>query len=224
MALSRVIRNGKLTTTLARSCATSFQLSDIEQAAGHGRMIPWHFTIPEGDNRTDLQKAQHSGVVPDYDKNKGAQRVVGRIDGPTRCHLPINFDEVREKVNALKDEDGVPQWPHSKELPQMKFKDVMVNFHFDYIGLKSPPFGDAEMSEIENKCTVTRDNIHHARWEWLNLDSDAIDMDSMVIDLHEMYIKGVSYRTINLWLDYVSGSGSLYKDSIRNLSWSRIDS
>jgi len=185
-------------------------------------MTPWHYTIPEGllEQRTDLQKAQHRGEIPDYDKNKGAQRISTRLEG----HIPVDMDAIRKKIDDMKDEDGVPQWPHSKELPSMTFKDCMVNFHFDYIGLKSPPFGDAEMTEIEGKTSITRDNIHHVRWEWINLDADAIDMDSSILDLHEMYVKGVSYRTINLWLDYMSGSGTLYKDSIRNLSWSRIDS
>eukprot|EP00494_Astrolonche_serrata_P027891 UN28156 len=131
-------------------------------------------------------------------------RAAGRLDGL----WPPNPEEIKEKVDALRDEDGVFQPPHSKELPSMSFKDIMVNYHFDYIGLKSPPFGDAEISEIESKTTITSDNIHHARWEWLNMDADDIDMDATVADLVEMYKKGVSYRTINLWLDYMSGSGT----------------
>ena len=50
----------------------------------------------------------------------------------------------------------------------------MVNYHFDYIGLKSPEFGEAEIQEIESKTTITRDNIHHVRYEWLNADIDLI--------------------------------------------------
>merc|ERR1719356_1074818 len=119
----------------------------------------------------------------------------------------------------MKDEDGVFINPHCKGLPSMSFNDCMVNYHFDYIGLKSPPFGEAEISEIESKTTITRDNIHHARWEWINLDEKSIDMDSTVCDLIEMWGKGVSYRTVNMWIDYMSGSGSLYKDSMRNLAW-----
>merc|ERR1719493_26308 len=126
---------------------------------------------------------------------------------------------VEEKLKTLIDEDGVFHPPHVKEMPSMTFKDCMVNYHFDYIGLKSPEFGEAEITEIESKTSLTRDNIHHVRWEWLNLDADMIDYEAACGDLQEMYKKGVSFRTINLWLDYVSGSGTLYKDSIRNLNW-----
>jgi len=220
--LSRVSRTSiKVTPRLARAFSeVSIELSDIERAAGQGRTVPWHYTIPATPpERTDLQKAQHRGETPDYDKTKGQQRVAGRMDG-----LRATMEQVTPKVDALKDEDGVFQNPHCKELPSMTFNDCMVNYHFDYIGLKSPPFGEAEISEIEAKTTVTRDNIHHGRWEWINLEPDMIDYQSLVDDCYEMYKKGVSYRTINLWLDYISGSGSLYRDSLRNLNWTRIDS
>merc|ERR1719225_2275976 len=138
--------------------------------------------------------------------------------------LMPDMDAVIKKVDSMKDEDGVFQAPHCRELPSMSFNDCMVNYHFDYIGLKSPPFGEAEISEIESKTTITRDNIHHVRYEWLNQDVDLIDYGAICGDLDELYKKGVSYRTINMWLDYISGSGSSYSDSICNRNWVRIDS
>lgn len=200
----------------------AFKLSETESAAGHGKVTPWHYTVPSDwrDTRTELNKAQHRGETPDYDKTKGVQRKGDRLNGI----WPLDKEAYHEKVNSMKDEDGVLIPPHCKELPAMSYKDTLVNYHFDYLGLKSPPFGEAEISEIESKTTISRDNIHHARHEWINLDVDMIDMDATVYDLIEMYKKGVSYRTINLWLDYMTGSGSLYKDSIRNLNWTRIDS
>jgi len=230
MALTRTLRNSKSLFRIAIRAASTdtnaadlaaFELSDIEKACGHGKITPWHYTVPHDykDTRTELNKSQHRGEVPDYDKAKGQARKAGRDD-----EIRVDMDAAAKIVESYCDEDGVFQPPHCKELPSMTFKETFVNYHFDYIGLKSPPFGEAEISEIEAKTSVTRDNIHHVRWEWLNLDADMIDYEAACGDLQEMYKKGVGFRTINLWLDYVSGSGTLYKDSIRNLNWCRIDS
>jgi len=207
------------------------QLSDIEQAAGHGRTKPWHYTVPPDfkDTRSELNKSQHRGETPDYDQKKGAVRVEGRLKGievPRFCSVMEwpHIEQLEEKVNSLKDADGIFHAPHVKEATSMTFKDTMVNYHFDYIGLKSPEFGESEIQEIESKTTLTRDNIHHVRNEWLNADIDLIDYKSICDDLDELYKKGVAYRTINMWLDYISGSGSSYSDSICNRAWCRIDS
>jgi len=222
----------QLSTRCVRACSgVVVEISDIEKAAGHGRTQPWHYTVPVDfkDTRSDLHKAQHRGDTPDYDKKKGAVRVEGRLKGievPQFCGIEVmeNREALEAKVDALKDEDGIFHAPHVKEMPSMTFNDTMVNYHFDYIGLKSPEFGEAQISEIESKTTISRDNIHHARYEWLNQDVDLIDYGAICGDLDELYKKGVSYRTINMWLDYISGSGSSYSDSIVNRNWVRIDS
>lgn len=220
----RVLRASKQISTRwvrAFSDDVGMQLSDLERAAGQGRTQPWHYTIPVDfkDTRTELNKAQHRGETPEYDKAKGALRKPGRMEG-----LLPDMAVVEEKLKTLIDEDGVFHPPHVKEMPSMTFKDCMVNYHFDYIGLKSPEFGEAEITEIESKTSLTRDNIHHVRYEWLHADVDMIDYQSMADDIIEMYKRGVSYRTINLYLDYASGSGSSYSDSITNRNWVRIDS
>jgi len=233
MSISRVFRASKTLSTrwVRASGEVAVEISDIEKAAGHGRTKPWHYTVPHDfkDTRSDTHKAQHRGETPDYDKKKGPMRNPNRMDGievPRICEVMSmkNKEALEAKVNAHKDEDGIFHAPHVKEMPSMTFNDCMVNYHFDYIGLKSPEFGESEIQEIESKTTITRDNIHHVRYEWLNVDIDLIDYRAIVNDMDELYMRGVSYRTINLWLDYISGSGSLYSDSIRNLNWTRIDS
>merc|ERR1719198_948817 len=86
MALTRTLRNTKsLYRVATRACTTAadlakFELSDIEKACGHGKITPWHYTVPHDfkDTRTELNKAQHRGEVPDYDKAKGQARKAGR--------------------------------------------------------------------------------------------------------------------------------------------------
>merc|ERR1711994_713194 len=75
-------------------------------------------------------------------------------------------------------------------------------------GIEPPPFGEEQMREITEKTSLTRDNIEWARQHWAD---DSIKPDQqkhgvIAYDMLEMYKKGVSFATINLWIDYYSGA------------------
>jgi len=152
---------------------------------------------------------------------KGAERVETRLDG-----LMMTDAEVDKELSKHFDEEGSYKPPHMDSFVSMTRRDCMMNVRIPPLGIEPPPFGEDQIREITEKTTLTRDNIEWARKHW-NDDSIKPDQKEHVKiaqDMLEMYKKGVSFATINLWLDYYSGADIGGKGAIYNRSWARIDS
>jgi len=159
--------------------------------------------------------------------DKGAYRDPARLQGlgiSNFAKLMETRDETMKKIDSWRDEDGVVQWPHPMEFPYMTYHDVKVNYHIRARGFVAPEFSEAEYKEIAEKTTLNKDSVEYVRDMWCNRGADDIDYIMIRDDIHEMYKKGVSKRTINLYLDHITGHGSHHTDSFRNLNWTRIDS
>jgi len=180
--------------------------------AAHGiRPFAWQ-AVPWDLDPVPYQK-QHDP------SKKGSQREPGRLDG-----LLPTPEDVKKRVDEHRNEEGVFVSPHALEFPYMTYKDVAVNYHIRARKFRPPPFGDAEYKQIEDKTTLNRDSVEYVRDMWCNHDIDNIDYLMVVDDILEMYKKGVPKRTINLWLNHVTGNGEHPDESLRNLNWTRIDS
>ncbi|ETO26881.1 hypothetical protein RFI_10254, partial [Reticulomyxa filosa] len=78
---------------------------------------------------------------------------------------------------------------------------------------------------IEQKTTLRRDNLQWDRDHWTDdgLQPDEKSVDVIIDDIQEMYKKGVSFATINLFIDWFSGADKGYKHAIYNKTWARIE-
>merc|ERR1719330_245262 len=132
--------------------------------------------------------------------------------------------EILKKVDVYRDEDGIMQWPHALEFPHMTFKDVAVNYHMRARNFRAPEMSDAEFKEIADKTTLNKDAVEYVRDMWCNRGVDDINYIMIRDDIQEMYKKGVNKRTINLYLDHVTGHGEHHTESFKNVNWTRIDS
>lgn len=102
----------------------------------------------------------------------------------------------------------------------------MMNVRIPPLGIEPPPFGEDQIREITEKTTLTRENIAWAREHWIDdqLKADEKNYGAIWGDIQEMYKKGVSFATINLWIDHISGADIGCKHAIYNKTWARIDS
>merc|ERR1719414_2842927 len=170
----------------------------------------------------ESQKAAYGVVFPGYPffidhTEKGGKRDPKRLEG-----LVPSAQTIKETVDGQRDEDGVWHPPHAMEMPYMTFKDVAVNYHIKARKFRAPKFSDAEYKEITDKTTLNKECIEYVKDMWCNNDADNIDYLMMAEDVMEMFKKGVSKRTINLWLNHVTGDGEHPNESLRNLNWTRI--
>jgi len=133
-------------------------------------------------------------------------------------------DEIAKWADSLRDEEGIFHPPHAMDMPYMTYKEVSVNYHIRARKFRPPKFGDVEYKEISDKTSLSKDSVEYVREMWCNNGVNDIDYLMMVDDILEMYKKGVSKRTINLWLNHVTGDGEHPDESLRNLNWTRIDS
>jgi len=152
---------------------------------------------------------------------KGEERVEGRLDG-----LLMSEDEIDKQLATHFDEEGSYKPPHMDNFVSMTRRDVMMNVRIPPLGIEPPPFGEEQIREITEKTSLTRDNIEWARQHWAD---DSVKPDQkkhgvIAYDMLEMYKKGVSFATINLWIDYYSGADTGSENGIYNKSWARIDS
>mmetsp|Transcript_27523 Transcript_27523/g.33601 ORF Transcript_27523/g.33601 Transcript_27523/m.33601 type:complete len:183 (+) Transcript_27523:140-688(+) len=156
-----------------------------------------------------------------FSVDKGEYRVEGRLDG-----LLMTDEEIDEAMKTHYDEEGSYKPPDASHFPSFSRRDCMMNVRIPPLGIEPPPFGEEQIREITEKTTITRENIEWARSEWTDTTRKPDEKKYKVLkdDILEMYKKGVSYATINLWLDYMSGADIGYKDAIYNRTWARIDS
>eukprot|EP00485_Elphidium_margaritaceum_P011452 CAMPEP_0202693682 /NCGR_PEP_ID=MMETSP1385-20130828/7722_1 /ASSEMBLY_ACC=CAM_ASM_000861 /TAXON_ID=933848 /ORGANISM="Elphidium margaritaceum" /LENGTH=184 /DNA_ID=CAMNT_0049349395 /DNA_START=78 /DNA_END=632 /DNA_ORIENTATION=- len=153
---------------------------------------------------------------------KGADRIEDRLAGLMKTDAEIDAE-----LKTHFDDEGSYKPPHMSSFPSMTRRDVMMNVRIPPLGIEPPPFGEDQIREITEKTTLTRENIEWTRKHWLDqeIKPDQKEHAKLAYDMLEMYKKGVSYATINLWIDYYSGAdipGN--KDAIYNRSWARIDS
>jgi len=154
--------------------------------------------------------------------DKGRERKANRLDG-----LLLTDTDIDDLMKKQYDEDGAYVPMHASNFPSMSRKDVMMNLRIPPLGIHPPPFGDEQIQEIESKTSIKRENIEWVRQHWLDdkIAPDEKDMKVIVDDILEMQFAKVSYATINLWLDYISGADIMgNKHGIYNKSWMRIDS
>merc|ERR1719474_1438492 len=170
-------------------------------------------------------------AIPSYDEERGPRDVrpfdakKGSVRDPNRLdNLFPSVEEYRAQFDQCFDEDATFQPPHAMEFPYMTYKDTAVNFHIRSRRFRPPKFSDVEYKEIESKTSLNKDSVEYVRDMWMNKDVDDIDYQMVCDDILEMYKKGVSKRTINLWLNHVTGDGEHPDESLRNLTWTRIDS
>eukprot|EP01083_Nonionella_stella_P102426 291377_1 len=151
---------------------------------------------------------------------KGEERVENRMDG-----LLMTDEEIDRELAKHFDEEGSYKPPHMDSFPSMTRRDVMMNVRIPPLGIEPPPFGEDQIREITEKTTITRDNIEWARKHWADdsIKPDQKHHQKVAFDMLEMYKKGVSFATINLWIDYYSGADVGSKNAIYNKSWARID-
>ena len=156
-----------------------------------------------------------------YFAEKGEERVAGRLDG-----LLMTRKQLDEATQKGYDEEGNYTPPNAHELPHMSRRDVMMNIRIPPLGIVPPPFGEEQIKEITDKTTITRDNIEWVRKHWTDttLSADQKNYEPMVEDILEMYKKGVSFASINLWIDYVTGCDIGCPHAVYNRNWARIDS
>eukprot|EP01084_Bolivina_argentea_P239192 402042_1 len=152
---------------------------------------------------------------------KGEERVEGRMDG-----LLMSDEEIDEKIKEHFDEEGSYKPPHMSNFQSMTRRDVMMNVRIPPLGIEPPPFGEEQIREITEKTTLTRENIEWLRKHWADdsIKPDAKQHKTIWDDLMEMHKKGVSFATINLFIDYFSGADLYLPQAIYNRSWARIDS
>jgi len=159
--------------------------------------------------------------IRSFASDKGEERVKSRIDGL----LPTKAQREAE-CKKFFDEDGNWISPPSTFYPSMSRRDIMMNVRIPPLGIVPPPFGDDQIKEITEKTTITRENLEWTRKHWLDtsLKPDEKKLKIIAEDLIEMQRKGVSFGTINLWVDYFSGADvANNKFAIYNRSWARID-
>jgi len=173
-------------------------------------------------NRTILR----SSVVLCNISNKrlcaaASDRVATRLDG-----IGMTGKELDELMKKQFDEDGSYTPMHASEFPSMSRRDIMMNVRIPPLGIAPPPFGDQQIKEITEKTTMTRENITWAREHWIDktIPPDEKKWNIIVGDIQEMFKKGVSYGTINLWIDHVTGADVGCPHAIYNRTWARIDS
>eukprot|EP01084_Bolivina_argentea_P097147 174644_1 len=159
--------------------------------------------------------------VRSFATEKGEERVENRMDG-----LMMSDAEIDKELKKHFDEEGSYTPPHMDNFPSMTRRDVMMNVRIPPLGIEPPPFGEDQIREITEKTTLTRDNIEWTRKHWADesIKPDQVQHQKIAYDMLEMYKKGVSFATINLWLDYYSGADVGSKNAIYNKSWARIDS
>eukprot|EP00483_Globobulimina_turgida_P004276 UN04285 len=159
--------------------------------------------------------------IRSFASEKGEERVESRMDG-----LLMSDEEIDRELGKHFDEEGSYKPPHMDSFPSMTRRDVMMNVRIPPLGIEPPPFGEDQIREITEKTTITRDNIEWARKHWADesIKPDAKQHQKIAYDMLEMYKKGVSFATINLWIDYYSGGDVGSKNAIYNKSWARIDS
>merc|ERR1712129_567829 len=162
-----------------------------------------------------------SHSIRSFAGEKGEDRVETRMDG-----LMMTDEEVEVELAKQFDEEGSYKPPHMDHFVSMTRRDVMMNVRIPPLGIEPPPFSEEHFKEITEKTSLTRDNIEWARSHWAD---DSIKPDQkqhmkIATDMLEMYKKGVSFATINLWIDYYSGADVGSPNAIYNKSWARIDS
>jgi len=152
---------------------------------------------------------------------KGEDRVESRLDG-----LLPDDAEIDRELQKHFDEEGNYKPPHMDSFPSMTRRDAMMNVRIPPLGIEPPPFGEDQIKEITEKTTLTRDNIEWTRKHWADdsIKPDAKQHAKIAWDMIEMYKKGVSFATINLWIDYYSGADVGSPNAVYNKSWARIDS
>ena len=152
---------------------------------------------------------------------RGEERVSGRLDG-----LLMTKQQVEKELEKHYDEEGNYKPPHPSTFPSMTRRDIMMNVRIPPLGIVPPPFGESQIKEINEKTTITKENIEWVRKHWTDesIAADAKNYEIIVEDILEMQKKGVSFESINLWLDYVSGADIGCPHAIYNRTWSRIDS
>ncbi|ETO30159.1 hypothetical protein RFI_06961 [Reticulomyxa filosa] len=153
-------------------------------------------------------------------KDKAAQRDPERLKG-----LTLTKQQVEEAMKAHYDEEGSYSPPHASTFPSIDRRACLMNLRIPPLGIAPPPFGDEQVKEIEQKTTLRRDNLQWDREHWTDdsLQPDEKSVDVIIDDIQEMYKKGVSFATINLFIDWFSGADKGYKHAIYNKTWARIE-
>lgn len=132
------------------------------------------------------------------------------------------FEEIAAQVKF--DEDNVWIKPGPFDWPYFTFKETEVNYTVPSptgdktLILEQKHLTDAMYKEIEEKTTITKDNIMASQQDWMETEADYINYQVIIEDIMEMYLKGVPKLTINTYLNTVSSN------QMRNWNFTRIDS
>jgi len=153
-------------------------------------------------------------------KDKGAQRDPERLKG-----LMMTKEQITEAMKGHYDEEGSYAPPHASTFPSIDRRACLMNLRIPPLGIVPPPFGDEQIKEIEQKTSLRRDNLQWDRDHWTDeaLQNDEKNVRLIIDDIQEMYKKGVSFATINLFIDWFSGADKGYKFAIYNKTWARIE-
>ena len=152
---------------------------------------------------------------------KGQERVAGRLDGI----WPPDAKMVDKGTKEWYDEEGNFNPPDSSKFPHIPRKACLMNIRIPPLGIEPPPFGAEQYKEIESKTTITKEGVDWVRKHWTDesIPPDAKDYQTIADDICEMEQKGVSYETMCLWLDYVSGADKNSPYQVVNRSWAKIN-
>merc|ERR1719163_774053 len=163
----------------------------------------------------EAAKPPYAAKLSQLTKPADKFRIRNRPNIKEICEDPA---ETQRKVNAMYSEDGEWIKPNAFDWPYFTYKDVCVNYNIPTRGFIPPNLEAEHFKEIEEKTGITKDNIDWSRYDWIATEPQAVDYDTIAADMVHMHCKGVSKRTVCIYLNYVSNF------EIMNWNWTRIDS